>query len=66
MIKGVDLLHYRAVKTEFNSPSSTTEVQNPFCDYAEILLFYDGTVDMTLGDISRNLLQGRNHGQVKL
>ncbi|CAI6098280.1 unnamed protein product [Clonostachys chloroleuca] len=64
MIKGVDLLHYRAVKTEFNSPSSTTEVQNPFCDYAEILLFYDETVDMTLGDISRNLLQVRSNTSV--
>jgi hypothetical protein len=66
MIKSVDLLHYRAVKTEFGSPSSTTEVQNSFCDYAEILLFYDETEDTTLGDISRNLLQGRNDGQVTL
>ncbi|CAG9939176.1 unnamed protein product [Clonostachys rosea f. rosea IK726] len=61
MIKGIDLLHYRAVKTEFGSPSSTTEVQNPFCDYAEILLFYDETEDTTLGDISRNLLQVRSN-----
>ncbi|CAH0019535.1 unnamed protein product [Clonostachys rhizophaga] len=61
MIKGVDLLHYRAVKPEFGSPSSTTEVQNPFCDYAEILLFYDETEDTTLGDISRNLLQVRSN-----
>jgi hypothetical protein len=41
-------------------------VQNSFCDYAEILLFYDETEDTTLGDISRNLLQGRNDGQVTL
>ncbi|CAH0001179.1 unnamed protein product [Clonostachys byssicola] len=61
MIKGVDLLHYRAVKPEFDSPSSTAEVQNPFCEYAEILLFYDETEDTTLGDISRNLLQVRSN-----
>lgn len=66
MIKGVDLLHYRAVQPESRSPSSTAEIRSMFCDYAEIILFYDETddetEDATLGDISRNLLQGRNDG----
>ncbi|CAH0059705.1 unnamed protein product [Clonostachys solani] len=61
MIKGVDLLHYRAVQPESRSPSSTPEIRSPFCDYAEIIVFYDETEDATLGDISRNLLQVRSN-----
>ncbi|VUC22419.1 unnamed protein product [Clonostachys rosea] len=60
-IKGVDLLHYRAVRSGYGAPSSTPDMRNPFCDYAEILMFYNEPKGTTSGDISRNILQVRSN-----